>query len=212
MSNVYQAPTQLPGSVGVLPNQRFAVFGDNLAAVTTAGYLNSVVVNAQPLSNGDVIQAFYAYNPQTCAGTFGIFTVSIGVNGDITLSIAGSDSEVVLPVAVDGFAVYADTAGKIKALVKANGTVVANAVTANGTAGKLTTPVLSGVAPTPVIITWTNSFITESSIVQLTINGGTNSGVDIVLKAVPSAGSCIVTLTNLISSFDGTLVIGYTVI
>ena len=41
MPTIYQLPIQQPAMVGVFPNQKFAVFGDNLATITTAGYLNS---------------------------------------------------------------------------------------------------------------------------------------------------------------------------
>lgn len=84
MTNIYQLPMQVPGMVGVYPNQKFMVVGDSLSALTTAGYLNQVNLESNPISTNDVLQVLYAYNPQTQVGTYGVFTVSIA-NGVISL-------------------------------------------------------------------------------------------------------------------------------
>jgi hypothetical protein len=85
MPTIYQLPIQQPAMVGVFPNQKFAVFGDNLATITAAGYLNSVNLESNPISATDVLQVLYSYNNVTKSGSFGIFTVSISNSGVITL-------------------------------------------------------------------------------------------------------------------------------
>lgn len=248
MANIYQLPTQTPATVGINPNLRFAIFGDDLTTVTTAGYMNQNDLESNPLSSNDIIQAFYDYDLQAQTGQFGIFTVSLGGSGSITLTSWANPGEVVLPVvdnhfaAFDGsggqiadlgylpsdstktrvvmasssttanaFAAFADTTGTVKNLVRASGTEVAGSVTANGSVGVITTSSLSGASPSPYTFTWSNSYITASSVIQLTLMGGTSPNSDVCFRAVPGAGSCSVTVVNTESSFGGTLLIGYTV-
>ena len=89
---------------------------DNLATVTTAGYLNSA--NAQsttPIDKSDVIMTLYSFNQQTNSGTFAIFTVTItGSNGSITLSNWANPGDVVLPVVNNDFANFSGTTGTVK--------------------------------------------------------------------------------------------------
>lgn len=86
MAKIYQFPVPLPGSVGILPAAKYAVFGDDLATVTTAGYLNQADNNANPVGNGDLIHAYYDYNLNTQLGVYGIFTVSVDGEGVIDLT------------------------------------------------------------------------------------------------------------------------------
>lgn len=249
MANIYQLPTQTPATVGVSPNLRFAIFGDDLTTVTTAGYLNQNDLDASPLSNNDIIQAFYDYDLQTQTGQFGIFTVSLGGSGSITLTSWANPGEVVFPVvdnhfaAFDGsggqiadlgylpsdstktrvvmassstttnaFATFADTTGTIKNIVKTNGTEVAGSVTASGNAGVITTSSLSTAGSGSYSITWTNTYISSSSVIQLSLMGGTNTNKGIMLQAVAGVGSATLTVYNLSgSALDGTVLIGYTV-
>lgn len=115
MALIYQFPTPIPVTNGNYPQFKFAVFGDNLAAITTAGYLNAASVQAGiPLSNADVIMTLYSYNPTTTTGTFGIFTVSIATNnGKITLVEWTGTSGVVLPTTANHVATYTNTTGTI---------------------------------------------------------------------------------------------------
>lgn len=86
---IFQLPIPIPAMVGVLPNLKFMVSTDNLATVTTAGYLNSSIVDAaNPVSNTDVIMMLYNYNIQTTLGTYGIFQPIISnATGTITLRL-----------------------------------------------------------------------------------------------------------------------------
>lgn len=100
-------------------------------------------------------------------------------------------------------------------LTKGTGTVSANAVTINAPAGIITTGSLSTASGADATaITFTNSFITSSSVINCTINGGTNTTNGVTVKAVPGSGSATLTITNgnvAAAALNGTLFIGYTV-
>lgn len=97
---------------------------------------------------------------------------------------------------------------------KANGTEDANAVTASGTAGIITTSALTTSGAASYAITWTNTFITTSSIIQLTIMGGTNTTQNITLVADAGSGTSTLTIYNntAATALNGTILIGYMVI
>lgn len=122
MAKIYQLPTQIPGTVGVFPNQRFAIFGDNLATVTSPGYLNVVQNELNNLSTTDVIVAFYDFNLNTNAGTFGTFSISINGLGVITLVTTGGGS---------GTGTVSSGLANQLAYYSANGTVVSGLTSAN---------------------------------------------------------------------------------
>ncbi len=111
-AKIYQLPTQVPGMVGVLPNPKFMVTGDNLATVTTAGYLNQVSLEQNPVAATDVIQILYSFNLQTQSGTYGVFSVSIS-NGVITLALEGAAGEVTLPTIANHIATYTNVSGNL---------------------------------------------------------------------------------------------------
>lgn len=115
MTIIYQFPTPIPVTNGNYPQFKFAVFGDNLTAVTTAGYLNSSSIEAGlPLSNADIVMALYSFNPNTSTGSFGIFTVSIAAsNGQITLTAWGNPGDVVLPTIANYIAHFTNTSGTL---------------------------------------------------------------------------------------------------
>ena len=99
-------------------------------------------------------------------------------------------------------------------LAKVNGTEAANAVTASGNAGVITTSTLTTAGGATYVITWTNTLITATSVVGLTIQGGTNSATNnITFKCVVGAGSATLTIYNntAATSLNGTIFIGYTV-
>lgn len=336
MTTIYQLPIQQPGMVGVFPNQKFAVFGDNLATVTTAGYLNQVNLESNPISATDVLQVLYSYNNVSKTGTYGVFTVTISNSGVITLVEWTGTSGIVLPTIANHIATYTNTsgtlsedpataisAGNIQAglsgtagtlisfpgtaskgslivagvantgnttttisnvamgqasvvsipdpanaighllvgatatpfisgnfpvasgtaglmvdsgvvatalmqnnivntmtgagqiiLAKANGTEAGNAVTASGNAGVITTSSLSTAGGASYAITWTNTLITTSSVILLTIMGGTNTTENITLKATAGSGTSTLTIYNntAATALNGTLIIGYSVL
>jgi hypothetical protein len=334
---ILQFPVPIPVTNGNYPQFKFAVFSDNLATVTTAGYLNQGAIQAGiPLSNADVIMALYSFNTTTQTGTFGIFTVSIAsTNGQITMSEWANPGDAVLPTTANYLAHFTNTTGTISSaagnvtqpgniaaglsgtagtvasfpgtalkgslilagvantgntnttisnaqmgqasvisipdpatatanfavapaalvnnnlvkasgtaglvadagflatnvmllnavntltgagqiiLVKANGTEAANAVTASGNAGLITTSSLTTAGGATYAITWTNTKITATSVIGLTIQGGTNNATNnITFTCVPGSGTATLTIFNntAATSLNGTLFIGYTVL
>lgn len=81
------------GEVAIKPGTLKMLTTDDLATVTTSGYLNGVgnQLSALDIAPSDVIECLYGYNPITDSGTFTLLAVSIS-NGVITLS-AGAGSE-----------------------------------------------------------------------------------------------------------------------
>ena len=335
MPTIYQLPIQQPAMVGVFPNQKFAVFGDNLATITTAGYLNQVNLESNPIASTDILQVLYSFNNVTNVGTYGVFTVSISNSGVITLVAAVSPGDVLLPVVANHIAQFNGTTGQIydgsapavhggniqaglsgtagtlasfpataskgslllvgvantgntnttisnaamgqasvisipdpagatanfavapaalvnnnlvKAsgtaglvadagivatavmqttavntmsgsgqiiLVKANGTEAVNAVTASGNAGVITTSSLTTAGGATYVITWTNTKITATSVIGLTIQGGSNNATNnITFTCVPGSGTATLTIFNntAATALNGTLLIGYSVL
>lgn len=335
MTSIYQFPTPIPMTNGSFPQLKFALFGDDLPTVTTAGYLNTSLIQANvPLSNGDVILALYSFNQQTQSGSFAILAVSIATaTGVVTLTAWGNPGDVVLPTVANRIAHFTNTSGTLSSaagnvtqpgniaaglsgtpgtlasfpttaskgslviaavdntgntittisnvamgqasvisipdpaaatanfavapsalvsgnLVKAsgtagllvdagvlptaimqnnatntmtssgsiifnkvNGTEAANAVTASGVAGVITTSSLTTVGGSSYAITWTNTFITSTSVVLLTISGGTNTTENITLKVAPGSGSATLTIYNntAATSLNGTILLSYLV-
>ncbi len=109
---ILQLPTLLPAQVGILPQSKRMVTTDNLATITTAGYLNAADLQSNPIQNTDVLEVLYSFSQQTNSGTFGIFTVSI-TNGVITLVVWGNPGDVLLPVVSGDFANFNGTLGQI---------------------------------------------------------------------------------------------------
>jgi hypothetical protein len=109
---------------------------------------------------------------------------------------------------------FPDFNGTVVMTSKANGTEAANAVTASGTTGVITTSSLTTAGGANYAITWTNTFITTSSTVLLSIMGGTNTTNAVLLKATAGAGTSTLTIYNLTAAtaLNGTILIGYMVI
>src|SRR5260221_7878954 len=110
---IIQAPSVLPGQVGVLGAIKYMVTTDSLATVTAAGYLNAIDLAVNPIFSSDVLGITYLYNLNTNKGTFAFFTVSIS-NGVITLVASVSTGDVLLPVVSGDFATFNGTTGQIK--------------------------------------------------------------------------------------------------
>lgn len=104
-------------------------------------------------------------------------------------------------------------AGQIT-LAKANGTEAANAVTASGNAGVITTSSLTTAGGASYAITWTNSLITSSSVIVLSRMGGTNTTQNFTMSATAGSGTSTLTIYNntAATSLNGTILIGYTVL
>lgn len=126
------------GEVGVKPGSVKMIDTNNLATITTAGYLNGISLATNiSLAPSDVIECIYSYNAITDSGTLAYFQPSIS-NGVITLNIWENPGNVLLPVVSGDFAVFNGTTGQIKdagylpsnaaktKVVMANGAVIAN--------------------------------------------------------------------------------------
>jgi hypothetical protein len=146
------------GEVGIKPGTVKMVSTDNLATITTAGYLNGVgsQIPQVQLAPSDIIECLYSYNASTDSGTFTLLRVSISggvislsvTSGDDALTSAhifvGNSSNVATDVAMSGDATIANT-GAV--------TIANNAITtvkiadANVTLAKLA----AGITPSHVI-------------------------------------------------------------
>jgi hypothetical protein len=109
--------TENPGQINS-PNVRRVriITTDNLATVTTAGYLNPASLQGYTIYNTDEISMWYgATGTQfgvTNPGTFGIFTPSIS-NGLITLVSWANPGDVLLPVTANHIAAFNGATGQI---------------------------------------------------------------------------------------------------
>ena len=99
-------------------------------------------------------------------------------------------------------------------LVKGTGTEAANAVTVNNQAGVITTSALTTAGGSSYAITWTNSFITASSVIMVSLMGGTNTTNNITLKVTVSSGTATLTIYNntAATALNGTIIIGFLVV
>jgi hypothetical protein len=115
---IIQLPSPIAANTGVIPNIKTMCTTDNLATITTAGYLNSVNLEGYPVATTDVLEIMYSFNPVTNVGTLGKFSVAIN-NGVITLSESTSSSGVnfvgELPTTEYAIAYYANADGDIGA-------------------------------------------------------------------------------------------------
>lgn len=103
--------TDFAGQIGANPRRVKIVTTDNLATVTTAGWLNNNNLQGYQLYPTDFIDMVYSYNGVTNSGTNDVFLVSI-TNSVITLSQDVSGGNVILPVVDGNFATFSGTAGK----------------------------------------------------------------------------------------------------
>lgn len=138
--------TDLPGQIGVRPRRVKIVSTDNLATVTTAGYLNGATLEGYTIYNTDVIDMWYgatigANLTIVTPGTFESFTPSFS-NGVITLVAYANPGDVLLPVVSGDVAIFNGTTGQIKdsAVAFSNATdTVASLFHGTATAGDFVT-------------------------------------------------------------------------
>ena len=84
------------GLVGetVQPRRCTMTTTDNLAAITTAGYLNNQNIFGNTILPTDIFEVIYSFNPTTNIGTFGIFQIQYSVTTGFTMVLwtnAGAD-------------------------------------------------------------------------------------------------------------------------
>jgi hypothetical protein len=221
-----QLPLQLPATVGVNPNIRYMVTTDPLATITASSYLNAGNLEGYTVSTNDILFVLYSYSTNTKTGSFGIFTVGI-TNGVITLSAWADTTNITLPTIANDLMVSTNTAGQLASLSgtatlpagsnivlpKVNATEAANAVTASGMSGVITTSSLTTAGAGSYAITWTNTKIATTSVIQLTLMGGTNTTQNITIAATAGAGTSTLTIYNntAATALNGTILIGYTI-
>jgi len=200
---IVQAPAVLPGQVGVLGAIKYMVTTDNLATITTAGYLNAIDLAVNPIFSSDVLSIQYSYNVNTNHGTFGLFTVSIS-NGVITLTNWANPGDVLLPVVSGDFANFNGTTGQIKdsgfspsnaaktKVVMANGTTVANHIgTFTDTTGTL------GQDAATAINLGNIQAGDDTTKGQLLAYGGSSNG-HIIINPIGNTGNTAITIQNAI--------------
>ena len=115
---ILQISTDVPAQIGEAPRRVKIISSDNLAAVTTAGYLHAATLEGYTIYNTDIIDMWYGavglaggaiYTP----GTYEVFIPSIS-NGVITLTQWTNSGDVLLPVVSGDIAVFNGTSGQIK--------------------------------------------------------------------------------------------------
>lgn len=115
---IVQITTDVAGQINVNPRRVKIISTDNLATVTTAGYLNSATKEGYTIYNTDVIDMWYGAtvgaNLQVITpGTFESFTPSF-LNGIITLVATVNPGDVLLPVVSGDIPIFNGTTGQIK--------------------------------------------------------------------------------------------------
>lgn len=93
-------------------------------------------------------------------------------------------------------------------------TCVSNAATCSRLSGVITSESLSTAAAGSQALTITNTLVAATDVILVTMNGGTSTTGTLELKAVPGAGSFVITLTNRHASaaFNGTFILSFLVI
>lgn len=110
---IKQITTDVAGQIDVNPRYVRIITTDNLATVTTAGYLNPISLEGFVILPTDIVDMWYGYVSNANTGTLGRFTPNIA-NGIITLNAWENPGNVLLPVVDNDFAVFNGTTGQIK--------------------------------------------------------------------------------------------------
>lgn len=99
-------------------------------------------------------------------------------------------------------------------IVNGTGTTSSNAVTINAACGVITSESLTTAAGASQAITVTNSYCATTDMIFVLMNGGTSTTGTLEIKAVPGAGSFVITLTNRHASaaFNGTFILAFLIV
>ncbi len=176
------------------------------------------------LSAGGFVGLIKAF-PTTATSGFVAIQAAINAGGNFGTTISNSVSQgqaqvVTIPDAGAATANFiidhgtqAMAAGSQLNLAKVSAVESANAVTASGNAGFITTSALTTAAGAAYSITWTNTHITATSVIHLSIQGGTNTVQNIQFTCTPGAGAATLVINNIgpTNALNGTIIIGYTV-
>lgn len=185
--------TLTPGTIGIAPRIVQLEVTDNLATLTTAGYLNRQgnVLQGFAFYPTDIILTIYSYVVASNSGTFGIFIPSVAGNGTITLTEWTNPGDVLLPVVSGDIATFNGTSGQIQdsgilataVQLKAN---IKAAVTPNigaGGAGPISVAV-TGMTASSVI---SGAIATSSNPVSIEKMVATSTGFNILFSGDPGA-------------------------
>lgn len=176
------------------------------------------------LSAGGFVGLVKAF-PTTATSGFVALQAAINAGGNFgtTISNAVSQGQAQVVSIPDAGAATANfiidhgtqamAAGSQLNLAKVSAAESANAVTASGQAGFITTSSLTAAGGATYAITWTNTHITATSVVMLSIQGGTNTTQNITFECVPGSGAATITIYNntAATALNGTIIIGYAV-
>ncbi len=185
-----------------------------IPTVNSSGNFNTIITNAasvgqsQVISVPDVGAATGQFLAKTAALVNGNFPQNSGTAG-LVIDSGLAVSNIVSKIAANTFS----GAGQI-ILAKVNGVEASNLVTASGNAGFITTSALTTAGAATYTITWTNTKITATSVIGLTIQGGTNTTSDITFTCVAGSGSAVIVITNdtAATALNGTIILGYSVL
>lgn len=211
---------------GATVADRVLVAADLVGTVKVAG-VNAFIpqklfVGSQAVASGTIDLIPFAAN----SGDFRLLGTA-NITGDFVATLTNAvnitnDVTWSLPVGIAG-----DTAGSLLGtsgmqqvqndsiirLGKANGTQIGGAVTASGQSGFITSIALVTAPGGVATINWTNTFMQATSVVTLTLLGGTNTLKNVTFAVNVGAGSGLISIcNNNASPLDGTLVIGYSVL
>lgn len=195
--------TQTPGLVGVAPRIVQLVTTDNLATITTAGYLNKQgqVLEGISLIPTDEVHTIYNYVASTNSGTFEVFIPSISATGVITLTADVSGGNVLLPVVSGDFATFNGTSGQIKdaGYLPSN---AAKTVVVMANAATVADHIMVSTDTTGTVGNKTGTAINDGS---LQAGRDTVAGSLISFPATTTAGSLAVTAVANSGAFNGVI-------
>jgi hypothetical protein len=184
-----------------------------IAAANAGGAFNTTISNgtmgqSTVMTIPDAGAATGQFVVKTAAFVSGNFPQNSGTAG-LVIDSGLAVSNVVSKIAANTFS----GSGQI-ILAKASAAESANAVTASGNAGFITTSALTTAAGATYSITWTNTKITATSVIGLSIQGGTNTVQSIQFTCVAGAGSATLVIHNIgpTDALNGTIIIGYSVL
>lgn len=147
--------TGITGLVGeqVNPRRCTMVTDDNLAMVTSPGYLNNQNLSGDPILPTDIFEVLYSFDEATKMGIYGTFqTVNTPANG-FTLIPWLNSANILYPVVDGNFPIFNGTSGQIKdsgfndnSFVKTSN-ILMGVLDISGTGGGINSVVVPGVIP-----------------------------------------------------------------
>lgn len=197
---------------------------------TYADGAGTVGINAATAINNGNIQAgisgtagaLISFPPTATSGSLRLVAVNNAgnFNGIISNASLGQSTTFSIPDPLAATAIFILDHGLNKmqpnsslVLDHVTGTEAAGAITLNGQSGVITTSALTALAGTKYSITWTNSSIAISSVINLFWMGGTNNRGNIALSATAGNGTSTIEIFNNspIDALNGTMLLGFTI-